>query len=155
MVKVYGGLCFFKYYKMKLKGLLLLLMIGYGASLHIVELIDKVALYPLYLNFPLLFGFISYDIFWGTYWSFAFLLMLTLLGGNTTIKNKTEIHNHPAEKKFKTYEGKNITKDTPVIILDDNPVSVAGYVEEYPENWKAICDALDKEKKNKNEKNNN
>ena len=33
-----------------------------------------------------------------------------------------------------------------VVILDDNPISVMGYAEEYPENWKKICEALDNEK---------
>jgi len=38
-------------------------------------------------------------------------------------------------------------KDAPkVIILDDNELSIMGYAEEFPENWKKICDALDKEK---------
>lgn len=32
-----------------------------------------------------------------------------------------------------------------VVILDDNPISIAKYSEEYPENWKAICNALDKD----------
>ena len=127
---------------MKLRALLLLLMIGYDASLHIVELIDKVALHPLYLHFPLLFGLISHDIFWAVYWSFAFLLMLTLLGSGVNIKHTTEIHNYPTEKK----EEKKDDKETKAIILDNNPISIAGYAEEYPENWKAICDVLDKEK---------
>ena len=34
-----------------------------------------------------------------------------------------------------------------VVILDDNPVSIAGYSDEFPENWKKICEALEKEKK--------
>lgn len=32
-----------------------------------------------------------------------------------------------------------------VIILDNNPVSIANYAEEFPENWKKICEALDKD----------
>ena len=31
-----------------------------------------------------------------------------------------------------------------VIILDDNPISLMGYAEEFPENWKKICEALEK-----------
>jgi len=36
-----------------------------------------------------------------------------------------------------------------VIILDNNPLSIAGYAEEFPENWKKICDALDSSKTQK------
>ncbi len=35
-----------------------------------------------------------------------------------------------------------------VIILDDNELSIMKYAEEFPENWKKICDKLDEEKKN-------
>ena len=131
---------------MKLRALFLLLMIGYDVSLHVVELINKIAIHPLYPHFPL-FGFISYELFWVVYWGFGFIVMLTLLGSGVTIKHKTEIHNHPVEKKFKTWVGKDITRDTPIIILDDNELSMAMYAEEFPENWKKICDSLDKEEK--------
>ncbi len=30
-----------------------------------------------------------------------------------------------------------------VIILDNNEISIMKYAEEYPENWKRICDGLD------------
>jgi len=33
---------------------------------------------------------------------------------------------------------------TKIIILDDNEYSLSCYAEEYPENWKKICDAGDK-----------
>jgi len=40
-----------------------------------------------------------------------------------------------------------IYKEKPkVIILDDNEISIMNYAEEFPENWKKICDALDKKK---------
>jgi len=44
-----------------------------------------------------------------------------------------------------------IYKEKPkVIILDDNELSIMNYAEEFPENWKKICDALEKkEEKNK------
>ncbi|MHA1302341.1 MAG: hypothetical protein ACTSPI_01380 [Candidatus Heimdallarchaeaceae archaeon] len=42
-------------------------------------------------------------------------------------------------------------KKPKVIILDDNELSILSYAEEFPENWKRICEALDKEK-NKNER---
>jgi len=38
-------------------------------------------------------------------------------------------------------------KKPKVVILDDNELSIMQYAEEYPENWKKICDALDKKKK--------
>jgi len=33
-------------------------------------------------------------------------------------------------------------KKPEVVILDDNPLSIASYAEEYPENWKKINDSL-------------
>lgn len=46
------------------------------------------------------------------------------------------------------------SKEKPkVIILDDNPLSIRSYAEEYPENWKKICEALDSEDKNGKTKN--
>jgi len=40
-----------------------------------------------------------------------------------------------------------------VIILDDNELSIMNYAEEFPKNWKRICDALDKKNlENLNEK---
>jgi len=83
---------------MKIRAILLLIMIGWDASLHVVELINKVAIHPLYPIFPL-FGFISYNIFWTIYWCFAFIIMLTLLGSGTTIKNKNKDTNVPGEEQ--------------------------------------------------------
>ena len=37
-----------------------------------------------------------------------------------------------------------MSEETKVVIIDDNPISIGGYAEEFPENWKKICDALDK-----------
>lgn len=34
-----------------------------------------------------------------------------------------------------------------VVIIDDNPISIMGYAEEYPEQWKKICGALKEDKK--------
>ena len=34
-----------------------------------------------------------------------------------------------------------------VVILDDNEISIMKYAEEYPKNWKKICEELDKRKK--------
>lgn len=38
----------------------------------------------------------------------------------------------------------NSTQDAP-IILDDNELSILSYAEEFPENWKKICEASDKD----------
>ena len=37
-----------------------------------------------------------------------------------------------------------------VVILDDNPLSLAMYAEEYPNNWKSITDSLNTSKENQN-----
>ncbi len=37
-------------------------------------------------------------------------------------------------------------KKPKVVIIDNNPLSIAGYAEEFPENWKKICNALEKDK---------
>jgi len=42
--------------------------------------------------------------------------------------------------------GEQKKEETKVVILDDNPISIARYAEEYPENWKKICEALDENK---------
>ena len=39
---------------------------------------------------------------------------------------------------------KRIKRDEKVIILDNNELSILAYAEEYPENWKRICEALDR-----------
>ena len=85
---------------MKIRSLLLLILVGYDFSLHLVEILNKVNLHPLYPNFPL-FGIISYDIFWTVYFGIATFLALTLLGSGTTIKNKTEVHIHQDDIKGK------------------------------------------------------
>jgi len=36
--------------------------------------------------------------------------------------------------------------DEKVVILNNNPLSIHSYAEEYPENWKKIRKALDKKK---------
>ena len=38
-------------------------------------------------------------------------------------------------------------KNKEVVIIDNNPLSIASYAEEYPENFEKICKALDKKKK--------
>jgi len=51
-------------------------------------------------------------------------------------------------------ENKNKTKmetikETKAIILDDNALSIMKYAEEFPENWKRICESLDKKQTQK------
>ena len=79
---------------MKLRAILLLLMIVWDASLHWVDLLGKESSHFLYLTFPLFNGLISYNLFWTIFWTFGFLLMLTLLGSGTTVKNKTIVKNY-------------------------------------------------------------
>jgi len=45
--------------------------------------------------------------------------------------------------------GNDRRKKPEVIILDDNELSILSYAQEYPENWKKICKALDKSKMEK------
>jgi len=58
--------------------LILVLMIFYDWTLHIVEFFDIIWIHPLYPNFPLM-GEISYNLFWVTYWGIAFIISLSLL----------------------------------------------------------------------------
>ena len=58
--------------------IILVVMIFYDLTLHIVEILDIVHLHPLYPIFPLI-GEISYDLFWTTYWALAFIISLSLL----------------------------------------------------------------------------
>ena len=44
---------------------------------------------------------------------------------------------------------KKQAKKPDVIIIDDNELSLSAYAEEYPENWKKICDSQKKQKGNK------
>jgi len=89
---------------MKLRAILLFCMISWDASLHFVELFNIVGKHPLYPTFPL-FGLISYSIFWTIFWGAGTLIMLTLLGSGTTIKNKTEVHIHKEELDSELKEG--------------------------------------------------
>lgn len=89
---------------MKIRAILLLLMIGWDASLHWADIFNFWESYPLYITFPL-FNFISYNWFWGIFWTFAFLIMLTLLGSSVNIKHTTHVHNYPKEEKELTQGG--------------------------------------------------
>lgn len=86
---------------MKIRAIFLLLLLVYDASLHWVEILGKELLHPLYPYFPL-YGIITYDLFWTTYWTIASLIMLTLLGSGTTIKTKniTETHIHQDKEEI-------------------------------------------------------
>ena len=78
---------------MKIRAILLSLMILWDASLHWSEILGKELIHPLYPYFPL-FNIITYDIFWTTYWTVAFIIMITLLGNGTVVKTKNETHIH-------------------------------------------------------------
>jgi len=100
---------------MKIRAILLLLIVFYDFSLHFVKFFDKVALHPLYPNFPL-FGFISYSFFWMIYYGIATIFALTLLGSGTIVKTKTEtnIYQDKAEIDRLNEELKNIKKENGV-----------------------------------------
>ena len=36
--------------------------------------------------------------------------------------------------------------ETKVLILDDNPLSIASYAEEYPKDWKKVCNVKNSER---------
>ena len=62
---------------MKKRIIIITAMIGWDWTLHLVEILNKVDIHPLYPWFPL-WGIISYNLFWVTYWGMAFLIMLSL-----------------------------------------------------------------------------
>ncbi len=76
---------------MKTRELILILAIFYDFSLHLVELLDKVHIHPLYPNFPL-FGLISYNWFWTIYWLIGLIIAISLIGEKTSVKSKTEVN---------------------------------------------------------------
>ena len=45
-------------------------------------------------------------------------------------------------QKAKKDKGVGSSADTPVVILDDNEISLMKYAKDYPENWKKICKAI-------------
>ncbi len=64
---------------------------------------------------------------------------------NNTMKRLAQEMGSYFLKELKTG---NVQKTKPkVIILDDNILSLSCYAEEYPENFKAITDNLNKEKR--------
>ena len=86
---------------MNLKALLLFVMVIYDFSLHLVFILDKVSLHPLYPEFPLFYGLISYSWFCVIYYGIEVVLAFTLLFSGVTVKttNITQIHNYPKEEK--------------------------------------------------------
>ena len=66
------------------------------------------------------------------------------IDGKICWKDGTIAHVHLNQISANDWE---VYKEKPkVIILDDNALSIMSYAEEYPENWKKICESLDKEK---------
>jgi len=84
---------------MNLKSLLLFIMVIYDFSLHLAFILDKVALHPLYPNFPLFYGLISYSWFCVIYYGIEVILAFTLLFSGVTVKTTNIIHTHYPEKK--------------------------------------------------------
>ena len=71
------------------------------------------------------------------------------LGSHLETQSKAEEENKQRDKSVHVdnQSADNHRKTKPkVIILDDNPLSLSCYAEEYPENWKAITETKQKEK---------
>ena len=67
---------------------------AWDASLHFADIFNFWQSYPLYPMFPL-YGIISYNIFWASFWSLGALIAFTIiLSGNVNVKNKTDVHVH-------------------------------------------------------------
>ena len=86
---------------MNLKALLLFIMVIYDFSLHLVVLLDKVALHPLYPNFPIFYGLISYSWFCIIYYGIEVILAFTLLFSGVTVKTTNITHIYPEKKEEK------------------------------------------------------
>ena len=67
-----------KLLKQSWEAIILIAMIGYDLILHWSDVLRVWEINPIYPNFPLL-DLISYNLFWTTYWTIAFLLMIKLL----------------------------------------------------------------------------
>ena len=65
----------------KIKIIPLALMILWDASLHWVELLGYVDQHPLYPYFPLFSDWLTYDIFWTTFWTLGFIISIWILFG--------------------------------------------------------------------------
>lgn len=63
---------------MRIRSFILVLMVLYDFSLHVVKVLDIVSSHPFYPIFPLL-GLIPYDIFWSIFWGIGLLLALSIL----------------------------------------------------------------------------
>ena len=94
---------------MKIRAILLFLMIAWDASLHWVKLFGKELSYPLYPYFPLL-G-ISYNLFWTIFWTAGAIIMLTIIGNGTVIKNKTINHIHNKISKLSDKDINRLAKE--------------------------------------------
>ena len=69
------------------------------------------------------------------------------LGKDETICWKNGINAHIHLNQIDAEDWEIFKEEKPkVIILDDNELSILSYAEEFPENWKKICEALDKKK---------
>lgn len=64
--------------KNKWEVIVLMAMTALDASYHWADVLGVWKSYILYPDFPIL-GIISYNLFWTTYWTFAFLLTIKIL----------------------------------------------------------------------------
>jgi hypothetical protein len=79
---------------MRFRAIILFLMMAWDCSLHLVRLIGKETVYPLWVNFPL-FGYIPYEIFWTCFWGLGAIIAFTLIfASKVNVKNKTDVHVH-------------------------------------------------------------
>jgi len=70
-----------------------------------------------------------------------------VLGNDESIQWTDGRHAHIHINQIEATDFKIYKEEKPkVIILDNNELSIMSYAEEFPENWKKICDALDKKK---------
>jgi len=87
---------------------------------------------------------------WKNLWWVGIILLGALLNTGVqylSIKQQKKILDD-LEKQFK--EPEEEPKEVKPIILDNNPISIAGYADEFPENFEEISKSLDKEKEVKN-----
>ena len=62
---------------MKIRVFIVLLMVIWDLSLHVVDLFHLTSIYQLYITFP--FYGITYDVFWIGYWSIISLILISIL----------------------------------------------------------------------------
>jgi len=96
---------------MKFRAIILSLILFYLGSVHFVELRGIVDKHPLYPDFPLLFGLISYNLFWIILLGIALLISITLIFSGVTVKTTNITHVHtPIKEEIKDKDENPKTK---------------------------------------------